>query len=447
MGQERKSTSGRRRFLTTTLGAAAAVATSRGRALSATDRVRVGVVGVGGRGTSLVRDLARRDDVDVAWLCDVDRTRLERSLGVLDSAGRPAPKQAQDFRRVLDDPEVDAVVVATNHHWHALPTIRACQAGKDVYVEKPCSHNAWEGQQMIAAARKYGRVVQVGLQNRSAEYLQGAREFVQSGRLGELHLVRVLNMNEGRLRPKGPTEPPPSTLDWDMWCGPGPVAPYSPGSWVLTRYDYALGTVFDDAVHQLDVMRLVTGLGTPRSAVASGGVYHFKDGRDTPDTLVVSYEYPDLTLVFQTTIWVEPIRETPMAIRDGDEFPDWLFNGTKIELFGSEGMMLVGRMGGGWQAFDNDRKPTASAYGRHTETGRAHVTNFLDCVRSRRPPNGAIENTFPSTLYAHLANASHRSGNRKVAYDGETGWIRDDPEANAFMKRKGREPWAIPDEV
>jgi predicted dehydrogenase len=402
-------------------------------------------MGVGGRGTSLVRDLARRDDVDVAWLCDVDTTRFERSLGILDAAGRPTPQRTQDFRKILDDPEVDALVVATNHHWHGVPTILACQAGKDVYVEKPCSHNAWEGRQMVAAARKYDRVVQVGLQNRSAAYLQGAREYVQSGKLGDVHLVRVLNMNEGRMRRKGPEQPVPPTLDWEMWCGPAPVVPYSPGPWFIARYDYSLGAIFDDGVHQLDVMRLVTGLGTPQTVVAAGGVYHFKDGRDTPDTLLATFEYPELTLLFQTTVWAEAIRETPSVIRDGDQYPNWLFNGTKIELFGTEGMMLVGRMGGGWQAFDNDRKMVDSSYGR--QASPEHVSDFLECVRSRQRPNGDIEETFPSTLFAHLANASYRAGHRKLAYDAETGWIRDDPEANAFMKREGRDPWSIPEVV
>ena len=298
---------------------------------------------------------------------------------------------------------------------------------------------------MIEAARKYERVVQVGLQNRSAAYLQGAREHVQSGKLGDLHLVRVLNMNEGRMRRKGPAQPAPATLDWDMWCGPGPVVPYSPGAWFRARYDYSLGSVFEDAVHQLDVMRLVTGLGPPQTVVNAGGVYHFEDGRDTPDTMLATFEYPDLTLLFQATMWAEYIRETPSVIRDGDEFPNWLMNGTKIELFGSEGMILVGRMGGGWQAFDNDRKIVDSSYGRQVSS--QHMTNFLECVRSRQRPNAHIEDTFPSTLFAHLANASYRTGNRKLDYDAETGWIRDDPEANAFMKRKGREPWAIPDEV
>jgi predicted dehydrogenase len=394
-----------------------------------------------------VRNLAPRDDVDIAYLCDVDATRFERASEIIDAAGRPAPKRVQDFRKILDDREVDALVVATNIHWHALPTILACQAGKDVYVEKPCSHNPWEGRQMIAAARKYERVVQVGMQNRSAAYIQRAKEYFESGKLGRLHLVRVMNMNKDAMRPKGPAEPVPATMDWDMWCGPGPLTPYSPGRWHLNRFDYSTGANFEDAVHQLDAMRFVTGLGVPQTAVATGGLWCLKDGRDIPDTHTATYEYPELTLLFQATLWADYIRETPSVIRDGDEFPDWLFNGTKVELFGSEGMMLLGRQGGGYQAFDLDGKLVDSSYGRNRASHQAHMTNFLECVRSRKQPNASIEDAFPSTLLAHLANISYRVGKRKLEYDAETGWIRDDDEANLLMKRKGREPWVIPDEV
>ena len=436
---------GRRQFVTTSLGAAAAVAASRGRVASASDRITIAILGLGNRGTSLVRALSRRKDVDIAYLCDVDTARFERPLGVMDSAGLPPPKTAQDFRKALDDPGVDAVVVATNHHWQAIPTIWACQAGKDVYVEKPGSHDVNEARKMVEAARKYDRVVQLGAQNRSAPYLQEAREYVQSGKLGKLHLVRVLSMNEGRVRAKGPDTPPPPTLDWDMWCGPAPLQPYAPGTWHINRFDYGLGRIVDDLVHQADLMRFITGLGSPRSAVTAGGVYHYKDGREWPDTQITTFEYPDLTLLFQSTLWAEYIRETPTVIRDGDQFPNWLMNGTKIELFGTEGMMLVGRQGGGWQVYDNDRKMVASTYGRGG--GDRHMTNFLECVRSRKRPIADIEDTWESMLLIHLANVSYRIGNRKVDYDAETGRIKDDPEANALMQRKGRHPWVVPDEV
>ena len=436
---------GRRQFVTLSLGAATAAAASRGRALAANDRITVGVMGLGNRGTTLVRDLARRDEVRIAYLCDVDAARFERASGLIDSAGRAPSKTVQDFRRILDDASVDALVVATNHQWLGLATILACQAGKDVYVEKPGSHNVQEARKMVEAARKYERVVQLGAQNRSAPYLHEAREYVRSGKLGDLHLVRVLSMNEGRMRPRQSATPAPATLDWDLWCGPAPVEPYSPGTWYVNRFEYGVGRIVDDLVHQADVMRFLTGLGSPQSAVNAGGVYHFKDGRDWPDTQLTTFEYPDLTLLLQSTLWAEYIRETPSVIRDGDQFPSWLMNGTKIELFGTNGMMLVGRQGGGWQVYDNDRKMIASSYGRRADN--LHMTNFLECVRSRKPPIASIEDTWESMLLCHLANVSYRVGNRKLSYDAKTGWIRDDPEANEFMQRKGRHPWVIPDEV
>ena len=435
---------GRRRFVTTSLGAAAVAAVSR-RSVAATDRVNLGVIGLGNRGSTWVRDLSKRDEVQIAYLCDVDAARFERASAAVDSAGRPSPKQVQDFRKVLDDPAVEAVVVATNHHWLGLVAIMACQAGKDVYLEKPGSHNAREARVVVEAARKYKRVVQVGLQNRSAPYIQQAREYVQSGKLGKLHLVRVLSMNEGRMRPKGPETAPPSTLDWDMWCGPAPVVPYSPGTWHVNRYDYGVGRIVDDLVHQVDTAVYVTGLGAPETVVDAGGVYHYKDGRDFPDTQLTSFQYPDLTMLFQSTLWAEYIRETPSVVRDGDQFPDWPFNGTKIELFGTEGMMLLGRHGGGYQVYDKAQKLVTSSYGRRADT--EHMSNFLECVRSRKNPNAWVEDTLASMLLCHLGNVSWRAGDRKLSYDADTGWLRNDPEANAFMQRKGRKPWLIPDAV
>jgi len=437
---------GRRHFVNTSLGAAAAVAVAPRRTLAAGEKLRMGVIGIGGRGTSWIRELARREDVEVTWLCDVDATRFERSQELLDAAGRRPPKTTRDLRELLDDPEVQAVLIATNQHWHALSSILACQAGKDVYVEKPGFHNPWEGRKVVEAARKYGRVVQVGLQNRSAPYVQTARDYVRSGRLGDVHLIRVLNMNKDQMRPKGAPEPVPASLDWDTWCGPAPLVPYSPGRWHVNRFDFSAGYNSEDAVHQLDLMRYLTGLESPETVVHSGGVRQLVDGRDAPDTQIATYRYPGgVTLLFQATLWAWYVGETPSVIRDGDQFPDWLMNGTKIELFGTEGMMLMGRMGGGWRAFDNAGRVVEESYGR--QASPEHLSNFLDCVRTRQRPVADVEDVYASTLLVHLANASYRSGNRKLAYDAKSGWIRDDDAANAFMKREGRAPWRIPDEV
>lgn len=423
--------------------ATAVGAASARRASSANDRITLAILGLGNRGTSHVRSLSRNDGVEIAHICDVDAARFERSLGLLDSAGRPEPGTHQDFRKALDDPAVDAVVIAANHHWQALMAILACQAGKDVYVEKPGSHDLNEARQLVAAARKHERIVQLGVQNRSAPYLQEARELVLSGAIGTLHLVRVLSMNEGRVRAKGAEATPPATLDWDMWCGPAALQPYAPGSWHINRFDFGVGRIVDDLVHQADLARYITGLGAPLSATSVGSISHFDDGREWPDTQVTTYDYPDLTLLCQSTLWVDAVRETPSVIRDGDTYPNWLMNGTKIELFGTEGMMLVGRQGGGWQVYDNDRKLVKSSYGRPARN--LHMDDFLDCVRSRKSPIGDIADTWKSMALCHLGSASYRLGNRTLAFDPETGRIKDDSEANAIMHRKGRSPWEIPD--
>jgi len=417
-----------------------------GRVLAASDRVRIGIVGLGNRGSYWVQQLSKRDDVDVAYLCDVDARRFERVAETMDAAGREPGRTVQDFRRVLDDPEVDAVLIATNHHWHGLLTVLACQAGKDVYVEKPGCHDARDGRKAVEAARKYGRVVQVGVQNRSFPYIQEARERVRGGVLGKIHLARVLSMNEGRLRPREAETPPPSSLDWDLWCGPGPLTPYSPGTWHVNRFDYSAGRIIDDAAHQYDTMRFVAGFGSPSTVVHAGGVLHYRDGRDIPDTQVATLEYPDgVTVIFQATLWAQYIHETPSVIRDGDGFPDWLFNGTLVELFGSEGMMLLGRHGGGWLIYDLDGKLVDSSYGRRTP--ERHMTDFLECVRSREAPIANLEDVYPSSLALHLANVSYRAGERKLVYDAGTGTIAGDAEAESFMGYAGREPWVLPDEV
>jgi len=230
-----------------------------------------------------------------------------------------------------------------------------------------------------------------------------------------------------------------------MWCGPAPVRPYCPGNWHINRFDYGIGYSGDDAVHQIDVLRTLTGLDTPQTVVNAGGVRQLQDGREIPDTQVVTFEYPETTVVFQSTLWAYYVQETPSVIRDGDEFPDWLFNGTKVELFGSEGMMLAGRHGGGWQAFDGDGKLVDSSPGR--QAAPEHMANFLECVRSRESPNAEIEEAQKSTLLVHLGNVSYRTGNRKLAYDAKTGTIHGDEEANRFMQRRGRDPWKIPEQV
>src|SRR5207248_630831 len=199
--------------------------------------------------------------------------RREHGAQVVEKAAGKKPRLVADFRTILDDHQVDAVVYATPHHSHALATILACQAGKDVYVEKPACHNIWEGRKMVEAARKYNRVVQLGTQNRSSSYAKSARELVQSGKLGDLHLVRVFNMFSRRRFEKSPDTPPPAGMDWDMWLGPAPQRPYNEAlfkSW-LYFWDFSGGLIEDDAIHQLDLARMVIGREHPKSVHHAGG--------------------------------------------------------------------------------------------------------------------------------------------------------------------------------
>ncbi len=428
---------------------AAVVGTStmqRGKVRSANDKVVLGLMGCGGRGVRLLHFLLQRDDVAIKYLCDANTRQFARALEELDSAGVPRAKTVTDFREMLDDPEVDALFNVTPDHWHALGTVMACQAGKDVYVEKPLAVDINEGRKMIEAARKYDRVVQVGTQTRSASYVHEAREYIQSGGLGDVYIVRVCNMMQHPARPKGPERTVPEGLDWDLWCGPAPLFPYSPGGWWFERWDFSCGGIFGDAIHQLDLARMMLSLECPSAVSQVGGVHHFTDGREIPDTQVATYEFGDITMVFEAGLWMPYMKKIPNSIRDSDQLPEWRFCSTHVEILGTEAMMFFGRQGGGWQVFDeNNTEPIVTTYGRQAD--QEHIANFIECMRTRKKPIADIEEGHRSTLLAHLANTSYRVGNQRLLFDSQTERYTNCEEANQFLKRSYREPWVLKDEV
>ena len=436
----------RRNFLKGSVAAAAVSALPARKSVAAGDKIVIGIMGVAGRGTKLAEYFVQRDDIEIAYICDVDTRRYAWTLEVLDSYDAPRPKMVEDFRRILDDPAVDVLVNATPDHWHALGTVMACQAGKDVYVEKPLAVDINEGRKMVEAARKYKRVVQVGTQTRSAPYVEEARELVQAGKLGDVHLVRVCNMMRHRPSPKRPEQPVPAGFDWDFWCGPAPLHPYSPGRWWTGLWDFYGGAIPGDAVHQLDLARMIVGLGCPRSVCQAGGIYHLKDGREIPDTQIATYEYDNLDLVFEAGLWMPYQKKIPSSIRDSDSFPDFRFCSTRVEIYGTEAMMFFGRQGGGWQVFNVDNtEPVLQRYGRQAD--HRHLENFVNAVRNRSTPVADVEEGHVSTLLAHLANISYRVGNRKLLFDEKTETFTDCDEANKYLKRTYREPWVLPDQV
>jgi predicted dehydrogenase len=339
------------------------------------------------------------------------------------------------------------VVNATPDHWHALGTILACQAGKHVYVEKPMSHSIWEGRKMIEAARKYKRVVTVGMQSRSSPYAKAAREMVRSGKLGDIRLVRVYNMMLHSPQKLGAEQPVPEGFDYDLWCGPAAKLPYVAGRSWLNTAEFSCGPIPGDAVHQLDLMRFVMGdPAPPKNVSQTGGIYALRDGRDTPDTQVATYEYNDFTLLFEGSLWTPYLKKTPTNLRDRDAFPDWSFNGTKIEILGTKSFMYLGRHGDGWQVFNEDNKVIEQAYGRQGD--QWHIENFLECVRSGARPNADVEQGHQSVLLSHLANISWCTGNTKLVFDASSESFPESPAANRFLKRAAyRAPWTVPEVV
>jgi len=443
----------RRQFLTktgrTALGIAAGATVLRPgtRAVAANEKFVVGLMGVRARRVELVQQLVKRRDVEIAYLCDVDSNVFGESSKVASEGLGKTPKNIGDFRKILDDKSVDVLFNATPDHWHALPTILACQAGKDVYVEKPASSCIWEGRKMVEASRKYRRIVQMGDQTRSAPYAQAGIEYIRSGKLGDVHLVRVLNM---KLRPSighKPDGPVPAGVDYDMWLGQAPARPFNPNRFHYAWHwfwDYSGGDIINDGIHQIDLARWVVGQDYPDSAVCTG-MKTFDDDQETPDTQSVQYAFKNLTMVFECALWTPYEKKTTDAERNGDVFPAWMFNSTRVEVYGTKGLMMFGRQGDGWQVYGADGKVAAENKGK--DPVPAHIDNFFACVKSRQQPNADIESGHLSTVLAHLGNISYRLGGRRVIYDGTGERFVSDEQANQYVRRASRTPWNVPDRV
>ena len=454
---DRPTTLTRRRFVASGvlagLGATAGVSLPAvlTRAAAPGDKLVVGVMGIGGRGTQLTQFFAKRPDIEIAYLCDANQQRFASVGKMVEELNGQKPKFVSDFRRILEDPRVDVVVNATPEHWHAVSTIMACQAGKDVYVEKCAAHNIWEGRKMIEAVHKYKRVVQVGMQSRSAPYGRSAAELIRQEKFGKVHLVRVYNMLGGRSRlVRGPDVSPPQGLDWDMWLGPAALRPYNPACLSRLFWDLDGGSLTGDTVHQLDLARWVIGKGMPKSVQHTGGKYCFPDDdSEQPDTRLITYDYGDLTLVVEHTEWTSYMKKIDPAVRDGKELPEWYpFIGTKIELYGTRGMMILGRVGGGWQIYGPNGEKGPWEKSTHTQMQIDHVDNFIRCVRSRERPHADIEEGHISGALCHMASIAYRVGNRKLNFDAATDTFPGDDEANRFLRRSPqRAPWVIPEQV
>ncbi|RLD33971.1 MAG: hypothetical protein DRI73_04600 [Bacteroidetes bacterium] len=418
---------------------------------SANDMVVLALIGAGNYGTRLILEAAGLNkNIRIKYICDVDDTRGGRAIMELEKIQSYKPVRVRDMRKVFDDKDVDGVIIATPEHWHALATIWACQAGKDIYVEKCISHTFGEGQKMIEAAMKYERVVQCGTQNRSAGYAYSARDYIKSGELGEIVSVHVRELLNGPVpfKEKENTKAP-DTIDWDMWLGPAPKVPYSISrnkSWGA-YWDYSGGNALaGGSIHQLDLARLVLDdPGFPKSVYCTGGRYQFDDNRDIPDYQMATFDFGNFVMTLQAGQFTPYMAKSNAEIRFGKSFPEWKQNATKIEIHGTKRMMYVGRMGGGWQVYDKGNQIVAQEPGLYPL--KAHLENYIDCIRTRKQPNGNIVQGHNSSVLIHLANISYRVGNKQLIFSPEYEIISNDNKAQALSVGSHRKGYEIPEEV
>lgn len=422
----------RRYFLVSSAAAAAA----RRPAVAASDKVNVAIIGMRGRGKNLADEFAILPDANLAYFVDVDENVLNEVTVNFEKKHGKRPKLLGDMRRVFDDKSVDAVAIATPDHWHAPAAILACQAGKDVYVEKPCSHNVREGQMLVEAARKYKRVVQHGTQARSNATTRAAIEMVHSGKIGKVLMAKAWNVQKRKDIGHKPDAPVPPGVDYDTWVGPAEWMPFNENRFHYNWHwcwDFGTGDVGNDGAHQMDQARWALGVDYPTEVSGVGRKLFFEDDQITPDTVVATFAYPGKLLMFEMRIW------NPYKMEGVD-------NG--IAVYGSEGMMQIGRWddGSSFKLFDRAGKVIQSGARDRERGGESHVANFVRCVRSRQKPNAEIETGYISALHCHLANIVARTG-RTLKFDAKTQSFAHDVEANALLGRKYRRHWGTPVKV
>jgi predicted dehydrogenase len=442
----------RRQFLRTGAGALAfAGATHHVPAFADARPLRFGLVGTGWYGKSTLFRLLQVAPVDVVSLCDVDARMLDDAAAQVAArqASKKRPRTYSDYRHMLAERDLDAVIVSTPDHWHALPTIEAVRSGADVYVEKPISVDVVEGQAMLAAARKHGRVVQVNTQRRSTPHLVEARDaIVRAGRLGKVGLVEIYTYYPSRGTRNPPDGPPPASLDYEMWTGPAPLRPYNsivhPRGW-RAFMAYGNGLVGDMGIHMLDMVRWMLGLGMPRRVSSSGMRLDPSARIDITDAQTAVFDYGDLQVVWtHRNFGAAPDPRYPWGATLHGDKATLKASVMRYDLVPHDGTAPASRE----VAYELDRFPedrTEADLERHVAPAlRAHLANFIECVRTRRRPVADIEEGYVSTAACVLANLSMKVG-RTLEWDAAAGRVKADDEANGLLRRPYRAPWVHPE--
>lgn len=447
------------------------------RVLGANERVRLAVCGVRGRGFDHIKGFSKIPNVDIAAICEVDENVARERMADIEKLGLSKPQYYIDVRKLLDDQSIDAITIATPNHWHSLMGIWACQAGKDVYCEKPCSHNAWEGKQLVEAANRYNRIVEHGTQSRSSAAVREGIQHLREGLMGEVYLARGLCYKWRPSIGHTPNGPVPPGVHYDLWTGPAPLEPFSRNRFHYNWHwfwDFGNGDLGNQGIHELDVARWGLGVKFPNRVSAMGGKVLFTDDQQTPNVLNCSFEFdrpngkPRL-LEFEVRGWMtNPEAEIGTPAFGGTHIPaaglqlrpkpkpaqhkqelgplESPHNCIGNVFYGSKGYMAIN----GYESYKTwlgeNQEPGPSGRG-----AEHHFENFIDCVRSRKKENltAPIEEGFISCTLLHLANASYRLG-RTLQFDPETQQVINDDDANRLLRdadRGYRRPFYIPDEV
>ena len=417
-----------------------ASAASAGRVLGANNRVRLGLIGCGGRGRYVAGFMREAPDAQFVAVCDVFESNAARAR---EWAGADC-RQFGDLRKLLERKDIDAVLVATPDHWHATAAVLACQAGKDVYVEKPLAHNVREGREIVNAARQYGRIVQPGTQQRSAPHLAEAARIVQSGALGPVRFVRVWNYTN--MYPRGigrePDGAPPAGLDWDFYLGPAPKVPYNRKRFLTTFrwfWDYAGGVITDFGTHRFDTVHQIMGADAPLTVAVAGGRFSLQDGGEMPDTLQATYQYPGFVLSYEAVcLNAHGLGGRTSGMRYYNaRGPEDRPNG--MAFYGTNGALFADRLG--FEIYPEGGRMERRQVNAADATG-PHARAFVECVRTRQKPPADAETGHRATLVGHLGNIAFRTG-RKLRWDAAAETIPGDPGAAALLHRIPRKPWHL----
>ncbi len=433
----------RRHFVKTLAAGAAGTALampsiSYGRIMGANERIRLGMIGVGQITRYHISGFQQEPDAEIVALADVYEPNLQYATNIVEGD----VDTYTDFRRIVERDDIDAVVVGTPNHWHAIPTIRACEEGMDVYVEKPLAETVEEGRRVVDAAQANDRIVQLGTQQRASRHFQEAVEMIRDDAIGEISFVRTWNASNAHPDGVGspPSSEPPAELDWDMWLGPAPEHPFNPNRfgvfldddmnferWGTWRWfwDHGGGHMTDWGVHWLDIVHWAMDVEAPQTVSSMGDKYYIQDNRETPDTLQTTYEYPGFTCVYENRI---------VNNRGVDD------HGNGIIFYGTKGTMYLSRSG-----FRIEPQPGTDVNEMRVDdhgVEPSHRRDFLDSVKSREKPKSTIEVGHRSSSAAVLGNVAYRTG-RTIEWDAEAETVTNHPGAEKYVTARYRDPWSL----